>query len=184
MDAVVLQCSDHLEAGAVADMGEARILVAAEIALKNPAVLGAVEYRAPSFQLSDASGRFLGVKLYHPPVIDVLPAAHGVGEMDLPIVAIIDVGERGRDAAFSHDGVGFPQKRFAHQTNRDSRGGCFDSCAQSGAAGTDDEDIVFVGFVVHCCWLFARGSLLLAVVGPGVLLSFLDPSMSFVMDRK
>ena len=47
MDAVVLQRADHLEAGAVADVREARIAVAAEVALQDAAVLRAVEDARP-----------------------------------------------------------------------------------------------------------------------------------------
>ena len=43
-------------------------------------------------------------------LIDVLPAAHRVGEMHFPIVAIVHIRERGGDSAFRHDGV-----RFAEQ---------------------------------------------------------------------
>src|SRR6185437_14506323 len=42
MDAVVLQGADHLEAGAVADVGQAGVAVAAKVALQNLAILGAV----------------------------------------------------------------------------------------------------------------------------------------------
>ena len=59
VDAVVLQRADHLEAGAVADVREARILVAAEVALQDPAVRRAIEHRAPGFELAHAVGRLL-----------------------------------------------------------------------------------------------------------------------------
>ena len=121
MDAVILQRADHLEAGAVADVGEARIAVAAEVALEDPAVRRPIEHRAPRFELADAVGRFLGVQLGHAPVVDVLAAAHRVGEMDLPVVAIVDVGERGRNAAFGHHGVRLAEKRFADEPDRDAR---------------------------------------------------------------
>ena len=107
VDAVILQRADHLEAGAVADVRQARIAMAAEVALQDAAVLGAVEQRAPGFQFAHAVGRFLGVQLGHAPVVQVLAAAHGVGEMDAPVVAIVHVGQRGRDAAFGHHGVRF-----------------------------------------------------------------------------
>src|SRR5207253_4182802 len=51
VDAVILKSADHLQAGAVADVRQARILVAAEVALEDAPVLGAVEERAPRFQL-------------------------------------------------------------------------------------------------------------------------------------
>ena len=112
VNAMVLQRADHFEAGAVADVGEARITMAAEIALRNLAVLGAVEHGAPFLKLVDARGRFLGVQFGHAPVVDVLPAAHGVGEMDAPTVAVIDVGHGRRHAALRHDGVGLAEQRF------------------------------------------------------------------------
>ena len=47
-DRPVLERADHLEPGPVADVGEARVRVAAERALEDPAVLGAVEHGAPA----------------------------------------------------------------------------------------------------------------------------------------
>ena len=91
VDAVVLQRADHLQAGAVADVRQPRIAVAAEVALQDAAVLRAVEDRAPGLQLAHAVGRLLGVQLGHAPVVEVLAAAHRVGEVDLPAVAIVDV---------------------------------------------------------------------------------------------
>ena len=147
VDAVILQRADHLEAGAIADVRETRILVAAEVALENPAVRGAIEDRAPGLQLADAIGRFLGVQLGHPPVVDVLAAAHRVGEVHLPAVAVVDVGERRRDAAFGHDGVRLAEKRLADQPDLDAGRRRFDRGAQPGAAGADDEHVVFVRLV-------------------------------------
>ena len=105
MDAVVLERADHLEARAIADVREARVLVTAEVALEDAAVRGPVEERAPRLELAHAVRRFPRVQLGHPPVVDVLAAAHRVGEVHLPAVAIVDVGERRRHAAFGHDGV-------------------------------------------------------------------------------
>ena len=145
MDAVVLERADHFQPGAVADVGEARVTVAAEVALQDAAVLGAVEDRAPGFQFADAVGRFLGVQLGHPPVVHVLPAAHGVGEMDFPVVAVVDIAHRRGHAAFGHDGVGLAQQRFADQADGDAGGGGLDRGAQSGAAGADDQNVVNMG---------------------------------------
>ena len=117
MDAVILQRADHLEAGAIADVREARILVAAEVALQDAAVGGAIEQRAPGFELAHAIGRFPRVQLRHPPVVDVLAAAHRVGEVHPPAVAIVDVGERRRDAAFRHDRVRLAEQRLAEQAD-------------------------------------------------------------------
>ena len=84
--------------------------MAAEVALQDAAVRCAIEERAPGFEFAHAIGRFLGVKFGHPPVVDILATAHRVGEVHLPAVAIVDVGERRGDAAFGHDGVGFAEK--------------------------------------------------------------------------
>ena len=131
MHAVVLQRADHFQPGAIADMREARIFVAAEISLQNAAVFGAIEDRAPGFEFAHAVGRFLGVQFGHAPIVDVLPAAHGVGEMDLPVVAVIDIGERRRDPALGHHGVGFAEQRFADHPDLDARRRRFDRGAQS-----------------------------------------------------
>ena len=129
-------------------MREPRIFVAAKISLQNAAVLRAIENRAPRFQFAHAIGRFLGVQLGHAPVVDVLAAAHRVGEMDFPIVAIVHIRQRRRDAAFGHDGVRFAEKRFANQPDRNARRRRFDRRAQSRAAGADDEHVVFESLVV------------------------------------
>ena len=149
MDAVVLQRADEFEAGAVADVGEARVLVAAEVPLEDLAVRRAVEDRAPGFEFADAGRRFLGVELGHPPVVDVLPAAHGVGEVDLPVVAVIDVGERRGDAALGHHGVRLAEQRLADEADGHARGAGLDGGAKPRAAGADHDDVVFVSLVVH-----------------------------------
>ena len=52
-DDLLLQGADQLEAGAVADVGQPRVLVAAEVALADLALRGAVEQRAVGLQLPD-----------------------------------------------------------------------------------------------------------------------------------
>ena len=59
---MVLQRANQLEAGAIADVRQARIAVAAEVALVDAAVRRAIEHRAPAFELAHAIGRFLGVE--------------------------------------------------------------------------------------------------------------------------
>ena len=88
---LILQRANHLEAGAIADVRQPRIAMPAEIPLQNPAIRRAVEHRAPFLELAHPSGRFLGVDLGHPPVVQELAAAHRVGEMHLPVVAILDI---------------------------------------------------------------------------------------------
>lgn len=63
MDRVVLQGADHLEAGVVADVREARVPVAAEVVLQDATVGGAIEHRAPLLELPDAVRRLLRVRL-------------------------------------------------------------------------------------------------------------------------
>ena len=110
VDAVILQRPDHFETGAVADVRQPRIAVSAEVALENPAVGGPIEDGAPRFELAHAIGSLSGVELGHAPVVDVLAAAHRVGEVHLPAVAIVDVGQGGGNAPFSHDGVSLAEQ--------------------------------------------------------------------------
>ena len=121
VDAVVLERPDHLEAGAVADVRQPRVPVAAEVALQDAAVGRPVEDRAPRLELAHALGRFLGVQLGHAPVVQVLAAAHRVGEVHAPVVAIVDVGQRRSDAAFGHHGVGLAEQRLAHEPDLSRR---------------------------------------------------------------
>jgi hypothetical protein len=60
---VLLERADHLEAGPVADVREARVAVAAEVALQDAPVLRPVEERAPALQLEHAVRRLLRVEL-------------------------------------------------------------------------------------------------------------------------
>ena len=142
VDAVILQRANHLEAGAIADVRQARIFVAAEVPLKNPAVLGAVEERAPCFEFAHAFRRFFGVQLRHAPVVEVLAAAHGVGKMNSPVVAIVDVGQGRGNAAFGHHGVGFAEQRFADHSHLGAVGRGFNGGAQTGPARADDQNVV------------------------------------------
>ena len=86
--------------------------MAAEVALQDAAVCRAIEHRAPRFELAHALRRFLGVELGHPPVVQVLAAAHRVGEVHAPVVAVVDVGHRRRHAALGHDGVRLAEQRL------------------------------------------------------------------------
>ena len=83
----------------------------------------------------------------HPPVVDVLAAAHRVGEVHAPAVAVVDVGERRRHAAFRHHRVRLAEEGLAQQADLDSRRRRLDGRTEPGSAGTDDEHIVLVGFV-------------------------------------
>src|SRR5579859_8178676 len=78
LHAAVLERANHFEAGAVADVTETPIRVAAESALENRAAVRAVKKRAPLFEFADTVGSFLRVKLGHAPVVQEFAAAHGV----------------------------------------------------------------------------------------------------------
>jgi hypothetical protein len=105
VDRVVLERADHLETRPVAHVRESRIAMTAEIPLKDAPIGSAVEQRAPGLELPHAVRRLLGVQLGHAPVVDVLPAAHRVREVDAPAVPIIDVRQRRRDTALGHHRV-------------------------------------------------------------------------------
>jgi len=63
--------------------------------------------QASSFPYS--IGCFLCVQLGHAPVVHVTARAHGVGEMHLPVVAVVHVGQGGRNSSLGHDGVGLTE---------------------------------------------------------------------------
>ena len=105
VDPMILERPDHLETRAIAHVREPRIAMAAEIPLEDAPVLRPIEHRAPGLELANPVGRLFRVQLRHAPVVDVLPAPHGVGEVDLPVVAVVDVGHRRRNAAFGHHSV-------------------------------------------------------------------------------
>jgi len=140
----VLQHADHLEAGAVADVGQAAVGVAAEGSLIDAPIGRAIEQRAPRLELIDAIGRFLRVDLRHAPVVVHLAAAHRVAEMHAPIVFGHDVAERRGCPALGHDGVCFAEQRFADERDFGLLGTGFDGGAEAGAAGTDYDDVVRV----------------------------------------
>src|SRR5579859_1732360 len=147
MHTAILQSANHLEAGAIANVAEASVGVAAESALENRAVIRAIEKRAPLFEFADAVGRFLGVELSHAPVVEKLSAAHGVAEVRLPAVGGIHVGHGGGDSALGHDRVSFSEKGFANHTYRGALRERFNGCAQPGAAGANDENVVLAKLV-------------------------------------
>ena len=88
--------------------------MSAEIPLQNPSVFRSIENCAPGFQFADPSRRFTRVQLGHAPIVDVLTASHGIGEVDFPIVSIVHIREGGRNATFCHDRVRFAKERFAN----------------------------------------------------------------------
>ena len=155
-DDLLLERADELQAGAVADVGQAGVAVAAEVALGDAPVLGAVEERAPALQLVDPVGGLHGVDLRHAPVVQHLAAAHGVAEVDLPVVLGPHVAHGGGHAALGHDRVRLAEQRLADERDPQAALLGLDGGPQPGAAGADDDDVVVVGLVVGRRMRFAR----------------------------
>ena len=123
---MVLQRPDHFQTGAIADVRKPGITMPTEISLQNSPILCPIEDRAPGFEFAHALRRFFGVQLGHSPLIHVLTAAHRVGEMDFPIVALVHVCERRRNPAFGHNRVCFSEQRFANKSDPNSGSRSFD----------------------------------------------------------
>src|SRR5687767_7812918 len=117
MDTVVLQRADHFKTCTVSHVRQTRIAMAAEVALENLAVAGSIEDGSPCLELTHACRSFPGVKFRHLPAVHVLTAAHGVGEVDFPVVSRIHRAQGSGNTAFSHYRVRFPKKRFAYETD-------------------------------------------------------------------
>ncbi len=125
------------------------VAVTAEVALGDAAVGGPVEERTPALELVDAVGGLEGMELGHAPVVEHLAAAHGVAEVDLPVVLGPYVAHGGGHAALGHDGVRLAQQRLADHRHPQAALLGLDDGAQPGAAGADDDDVVVVGLVVE-----------------------------------
>ncbi len=149
VDAVILQGADHLQPGTVANVREPGITVPAKITLQDASVLGAIKNRAPGLELVHARGRLLGVMLRHAPVIHVLAAAHRVGKMDSPGIAVIDVTHRRRHTALGHDGVGLAQKRLANQANAHARRRGLDGRAQTRTTRANHQNVVLERLIIR-----------------------------------
>ena len=145
---MVLEGADHLESRSVPDVSKPCVTVAAKIPLEDPAVIRSVEEGTPPLQFMDPLRSFLGMDLCHPPVIHHLPAAHGVPEVDLPVVLRVHVAHSRRDATLRHHGVGLAQQRFADQCGTRSRGRCLDCRSESCAARTNHNDVVLVNLEI------------------------------------
>src|SRR5690349_20529985 len=122
-----------------------------EIALENQTVFGPIEEGSPLFQLQHTRWRFLGVYLSHAPVVEELPAAHGVAEVDLPIVFGPDVAEGRGDTALGHHRVRFTKQRLANESGPHALRRGFDGRAKAGPTGAHDQHVALMGFesVVH-----------------------------------
>ena len=160
VNAVILQGPDHLESGAVADVRQARISMSAEVTLQDATVFGPIEQRAPCLELADAIRSLLRVQFHHAPVVQILAAAHGVGEMHLPVVAVVDVGQGGRDSTLGHDRVRLAEQRLANYADAHACGGCFNRRPQTRSACADHQHVVIV------CLVFRHQTILQSVQMP------------------
>jgi len=104
-DNLLLQGANEFQTSAVTHVSKASVLVATEVTLEDLAVLGAVKECAPLLKLKHALWCFLGVEFGHAVVVEVLSTAHGVAEVDLPVVFGVDVTHGGSHATFGHNGV-------------------------------------------------------------------------------
>src|SRR6185437_7821840 len=111
----ILQRANDLESRAIANVRKTRVLVTAEVTLKNPSVGSSVENRAPRFQFAHAVRCLARMQLGHAPVVEILPAAHGIGKVNLPVVSLVGVGECGCNATLRHYGVSLSQQRFTDE---------------------------------------------------------------------
>src|SRR5690242_1172135 len=68
--------------------------------------------------------------------------------MCAPVVGLIHVGHCGSQATFSHHGVGLAEQRFADHSHARALRQSLDCGSESSAARTNDEDVVFVSFVL------------------------------------
>ena len=143
-DDLLLQGADQLQAGAVTDVRQPRVGVAAEVALADLAVLGAVEQRTVGLELPDPVRRLPGVQLGHPPVVEELPAAHGVAVVDLPVVVGIDVPHRRGAATLGHHRVGLAEQRLRDDRRALALHAGLDRGAQPRPARTDHDHVVVV----------------------------------------
>jgi hypothetical protein len=138
---LLLQGADHLQPGAVTDVGQARVLVAAEVPLADPAVRGAVEQRPVGLQLPDPVRSLLRVQLGHPPVVEELAAAHRVAVVHLPVVLGVHVAHGRRGPTLGHHRVRLAEQRLADDGRALALQPRLDGRPQAGPAGADHHDV-------------------------------------------
>ena len=144
MYAMVLQRTDHLQPGAIANMRQPGIAMPAKIALQNAAIAGAIEQGAPGFEFAHAGRSFLGMQLRHAPVIQILASAHGVGKVNAPAVPIVYIGHGRGDSTLCHDGMCFAQKRLRNDCDFRAGGRSLDGGPQPRPSRANDHHIVLV----------------------------------------
>ena len=86
--------------------------------------------------------------LRHPPVVQVLPTPHRVGEVNPPAVALVHVPHRGGGASLRHDRVRLPEEGLGDDPDPHTPARRLDGRPQARPPGADHEDVVLVGPVV------------------------------------
>src|ERR1700731_1851500 len=89
------------------------------------------------------------MELGHAPVVEELTAAHGVTKVRSPAIGFVHVGHSGGDAAFRHYSVGFSQQRFGDYRYTRACGQAFNRRTQARSARANDQDIMFMGFILR-----------------------------------
>ena len=125
----------------VGGVGGARLAGGAERPLRDAAVLGPREDRAPVLELVDVAGRVVAEGLDGVLVAEVVGALDGV-ECVLLGVVLGGVPERRVDAALGRAGVAPGRMDLGDDGDVDARVECLDGGAHTGATGADDEDVV------------------------------------------
>jgi hypothetical protein len=108
-------------------------------------VLRAIEDGAPRLELAHAVGRLLGVQLGHAPVVEVLAAAHRVGEVHLPAVAVVDVAIAAAMPPSAMTVCALPSSDLQTRPTDTPAADASMAARRPGAARADDEDVVLVG---------------------------------------
>jgi hypothetical protein len=88
------------------------------------------------------------VQLSHSPIVDVLAPAHGIGEMNFPVIAIVDIRQGSGNPSLGHHSVRLAQERFANEANSNSSCRGFYRGPQASTTGSNDKHIVFESFVI------------------------------------
>ena len=137
---------DEHVAGDVGRVRRARLAGGAERALRDPAVLGAREDRAPVLELVDVVGRLVAEDLDRVLVAEVVRALDRVEGVLLGVV-LGGVPERRVDPALGRAGVAANRMDLREERDVRARVMGLDGRAHARAAGPDDEHVVY-GF--HC----------------------------------
>jgi hypothetical protein len=87
------------------------------------------------------------MQLCHPPVAQVLAAAHGVGKVNTPAIPVIHIPHCRGDATLGHDSVCFAQEGLRNESDLYPSCRGLDSSAQTCPPSANDQNVVFVGDV-------------------------------------